>query len=236
MLMCGHTFLYSPPVRAVEGAARRGRARRALLHLLEPRQPRPAPARRQRDLGPRPARLLDPPLLARRDADAVRAVGRDSIVPGIPDVAFVTCAYASGHPRQRRAELARAEQAAPHGRRRQREDGRLRGRQRRSRSGSSTTASSTRIPRPSASTSSPTGPATSSRRRSRPTSRSPRSSPTSSSAIRTGDEPVASAALARDVVRLTEAAEASLRGRRQPRSWSRRGPASERSCGGSRSR
>ena len=44
----------------------------------------------------------------------VRAVGRDSIVPGIPDVAFVTLDLRLGHRRQRRAELARAEQAAPH--------------------------------------------------------------------------------------------------------------------------
>ena len=51
-------------------ADRRRRARRDLLHLDEPREPRPAPARRQRRLGSRPARLLDPALLARRDADA----------------------------------------------------------------------------------------------------------------------------------------------------------------------
>ena len=60
-----------------QGDARRGRARRALFHLLEPRQPRPVPQRRQRGLRPRPARLLDPALLARGDADAVSAVGRD---------------------------------------------------------------------------------------------------------------------------------------------------------------
>ena len=68
-LMCGHTFLYSPPVRAIKRMLERGQARRHLLHLVQPREPRPAPARRQRDLGPRPARLLDPALLAQRDAD-----------------------------------------------------------------------------------------------------------------------------------------------------------------------
>ena len=36
------------------------RARRDLLRLHEPREPRPAPVRRERGLGPRPARLLDP--------------------------------------------------------------------------------------------------------------------------------------------------------------------------------
>ena len=40
-----------------------------LLHLDEPRQPRPASVRRQRHLGPRAARLLDPALLARGVAD-----------------------------------------------------------------------------------------------------------------------------------------------------------------------
>ena len=48
----------------------RGRdARRHLLHLLEPREPRPASARCERDLGPRSPRLLDPPLLAQRASD-----------------------------------------------------------------------------------------------------------------------------------------------------------------------
>ena len=59
-----------PAGRLHQGADRLGRSGRPLLHLLEPRQPRAAPARRQRRLGPRPARLLDPPLLARRVADA----------------------------------------------------------------------------------------------------------------------------------------------------------------------
>ena len=49
------------------------RARRDLLHLDEPREPRPAPARRQRRLGSRAARLFDPPLLARRAAVRVSA-------------------------------------------------------------------------------------------------------------------------------------------------------------------
>ena len=44
------------------------RARRHLLHLDEPCEPRAAPVRRQCRVGSRPARLLDPSLLARGDA------------------------------------------------------------------------------------------------------------------------------------------------------------------------
>ena len=67
-LMPGHTFLYSPPVNTIRDLIRSRRARRHLLHLDEPREPRSASVRRQRRVGPRPARLLDPPLLARGDA------------------------------------------------------------------------------------------------------------------------------------------------------------------------
>ena len=70
VLMPGHTFLYSPPVNMIRALIDARRARRDLLHLDEPREPRPAPARRQRRLGSRAARLLDPSLLARRDAFA----------------------------------------------------------------------------------------------------------------------------------------------------------------------
>ena len=67
-----------------EAADRGGRARRDLLHLLQPGEPRAPPARRERHLGSRPARLLDPPVLARRVPDAVTAVGRDSVVARHP--------------------------------------------------------------------------------------------------------------------------------------------------------
>ena len=181
ILMCGHTFLYSPPVRAVKRMIEAGDARRHLLHLLEPREPGPAPARRERDLGPRPARLLDPALLARaRCRPTVRAVGRDSIVKGIADVAFVTMTFASGI-------IANVELSwlAPSKLRRtvlvgQRADGRSTTTAPASRSGCSIAASSTATPRRSASTTSPIAAATSSRRRSSPTSRSGSSSPTSS--------------------------------------------------------
>ena len=70
VLMPGHTFLYSPPVNMIRELIESRRARRHLLRLDEPREPRPPPAGRERRLGSRPARLLDPPLLARRDAGA----------------------------------------------------------------------------------------------------------------------------------------------------------------------
>ena len=66
VLMPGHTFLYSPPVVAISELIDSGELGEHLLHLVEPGQPRAAPARRERRLGPRPARLLDPALLARR--------------------------------------------------------------------------------------------------------------------------------------------------------------------------
>ncbi len=103
-----------------------GRARRDLLHLDEPREPRPAPVRRQRRLGPRPARLLDPALLARRGADArLGAVAR---------LRHARHARRRVHQprvrvrddRARRALVARAEQAAPDDDRRLAQDGRLR--------------------------------------------------------------------------------------------------------------
>ena len=85
VLMCGHTFVYSPPVRAVKELLDREElgeiffvsSSRVNLGLHQPDV--------SVDLGPRPARLLDPPLLARGDCLVpVRAVGRDSIVPRDP--------------------------------------------------------------------------------------------------------------------------------------------------------
>jgi predicted dehydrogenase len=95
-LMCGHTFLYSPPVRAVKRLLDSGEigdvyfitASRVNLGL------------HQRDvsvlwdLGPHDFSIL----LYWLDEfpTSVRATGRDSIVPGIPDVAFVTLQFGSG--------------------------------------------------------------------------------------------------------------------------------------------
>ena len=53
VLMPGHTFLYSPPVDLIRQLIRVRRARRHLLHLDEPREPRPAPDGRERRLGSR---------------------------------------------------------------------------------------------------------------------------------------------------------------------------------------
>ena len=212
--MCGHTFLYSPPVQAVKRMIDGGDARRHLLHLVQPGEPRPAPARRQRDLGPRSARLLDPALLAERAADQVRAVGRDSIVKGIADVAFVTMTFASG-------VIANVELSwlAPSKLRRTvwssaRADGRSTTTARPSRCGCSTAASSTATRRPSASTTCPTAPATSSRRGSSPTSRSGSSSAISSTRSGPDAQMEFHTALARSVVRIVEAADASLPPRR----------------------
>jgi predicted dehydrogenase len=96
VLMCGHTFLYSPPVRAVKDLIDAGElgdiyfmsASRVNLGL------------HQRDvsviwdLGPHDFSILlywlgCPP-------SVIRATGRDSIVPGIADVAFVTMEFDSG--------------------------------------------------------------------------------------------------------------------------------------------
>ncbi len=95
-LMCGHTFVYSPPVRAVKGlldAHELGEiffisSSRVNLGLHQP------DVSVIWDLGPHDFSILLHWLgeMPRR----VRAVGRDSIVPGIPDVAFITLIYDSG--------------------------------------------------------------------------------------------------------------------------------------------
>ena len=172
VLMPGHTFLYSPPVNVDPRADRVGRARRDLLHLDEPREPRPAPVRRERRLGSRPARLLDPPLLARRDAAHVeraqprlhhaRHPRRRVHQPRVP----------LGDDRARRALLARAEQAPPNDDRRLAQDGRLRRHEHRAGARLRLGRRCCATRRRSASTSSPTAPATSSRRTSTPPSRS----------------------------------------------------------------
>lgn len=95
-LMCGHTFVYSPPVRAVKSlldSEELGEiffisSSRVNLGLHQP------DVSVIWDLGPH-----DFSILLRWLGEMptrVRAVGRDSIVPGIPDVAFVTLTYASG--------------------------------------------------------------------------------------------------------------------------------------------
>ncbi|HET6998079.1 MAG TPA: Gfo/Idh/MocA family oxidoreductase [Solirubrobacterales bacterium] len=95
-LMCGHTFIYSPPVRAVKTLLDAGElgeiffvsSSRVNLGLHQP------DVSVIWDLGPHDFSILLHWLgeTPRR----VRAVGRDSIVPGIPDVAFITLNYDSG--------------------------------------------------------------------------------------------------------------------------------------------
>src|SRR3982074_2166050 len=94
--MCGHTFLYSPPVRAVR--MRRFPGELGDLYFVS--SSRVNLGLHQRDvsvvwdLGPHDFSILmywlgGPP-------SVIRATGRDSIVPGIVDVAFVTMEFASG--------------------------------------------------------------------------------------------------------------------------------------------
>ena len=126
--MCGHTFTYSPPVRAVKRMLDAGELGESAFHLLQPRQPRPAPARRERDLGPRSPRLLHPSLLAGRDAGDGRRLGPRRRRAGHHRRRLPHPELRLRDAREPGDELAGPEQAAPDGARRQREDGRLRGR------------------------------------------------------------------------------------------------------------
>lgn len=96
VLMCGHTFLYSPPVRAVKDLIDEGE----LGDIYFVSSSRVNLGLHQRDvsviwdLGPHDFSILlywlgCPPT-------TIRATGRDSIVPGIADVAFVSMEFASG--------------------------------------------------------------------------------------------------------------------------------------------
>ena len=96
MLMCGHTFLYSPPVRAVKRMIERGK----LGDIYFISSSRVNLGLHQRDvsviwdLGPHDFSILL--YWLGEIPTSVRAVGRDSIVRGIADVAFVTMTFASG--------------------------------------------------------------------------------------------------------------------------------------------
>jgi predicted dehydrogenase len=96
ILMCGHTFVYSPPVRAIKQMLDAG----TLGDIYFISSSRVNLGLHQRDisviwdLGPHDFSILlywleQMPL-------TVRALGRDSIVPGIADVAFVNMTFASG--------------------------------------------------------------------------------------------------------------------------------------------
>ncbi len=96
ILMCGHTFLYSPPVRAVKRMIEAG----TLGDIFFVSSSRVNLGLHQRDvsviwdLGPHDFSILL--YWLSELPTTVRAVGRDSIVKGIADVAFVTMKFASG--------------------------------------------------------------------------------------------------------------------------------------------
>jgi predicted dehydrogenase len=96
ILMCGHTFLYSPPVRAVKRMIEAG----TLGEIYFISSSRVNLGLHQRDvsviwdLGPHDFSILL--YWLSELPTSVRAVGRDSIVKGIADVAFVTMSFASG--------------------------------------------------------------------------------------------------------------------------------------------
>ncbi len=95
-LMCGHTFVYSPPVRTVKrlldekklGEVFFVSSSRVNLGLHQ------ADVSVVWDLGPHDFSILL--YWLGEVPQTVRAVGRDSIVPGIADVAFVNLTYGSG--------------------------------------------------------------------------------------------------------------------------------------------
>ena len=95
VLTCGHTFIYSPPVRAVK----RLLDAQELGDVFFVSSSRVNLGLHQRDvsviwdLGPHDFSILL--YWLEEMPRSVRAVGRDSIVPGVPDVAFVTLTYAS---------------------------------------------------------------------------------------------------------------------------------------------
>lgn len=94
--MCGHTFLYSPPVRAIKTMINRGE----LGDLYFISSSRVNLGLHQRDvsviwdLAPHDFSIL----LHWLDAmpESVRAIGRDSVVKGIPDVAFIDLTFPDG--------------------------------------------------------------------------------------------------------------------------------------------
>jgi predicted dehydrogenase len=96
VLMCGHTFLYSPPVRTLK----RMLDERVLGDVYFVSSSRVNLGLHQRDvsvvwdLGPHDFSILLY-WLGERPC-TIRAVGRDSIVRGIPDVAFVSMTFPSG--------------------------------------------------------------------------------------------------------------------------------------------
>jgi predicted dehydrogenase len=96
ILMCGHTFLYSPPVRAIKQLLDEG----ALGDLFFISSSRVNLGLHQKDvsvvwdLGPHDFSILR--YWLGESPGSISAVGRDSIVDGIPDIAFLNLQYDSG--------------------------------------------------------------------------------------------------------------------------------------------
>ncbi len=96
VLMCGHTFTYSPPVRAVKKLIEAG----DLGDLYFISSSRVNLGLHQRDvsvlwdLGPHDFSILRYWLDA--SPETISACGRDAVVRGIPDVAFLTLQYPGG--------------------------------------------------------------------------------------------------------------------------------------------
>jgi predicted dehydrogenase len=95
-LMCGHTFIYSPPVRTVKRLLEAGTV--GDVYFIS--SSRVNLGLHQRDvsviwdLGPHDFSILL--YWLSELPTSIRAVGRDSIVKGIADVAFITMSFASG--------------------------------------------------------------------------------------------------------------------------------------------
>jgi predicted dehydrogenase len=95
-LMCGHTFLYSPPVRLIKEILERGE----LGEIYFISSSRVNLGLHQRDvsviwdLGPHDFSILS--YWLGMLPERIGAVGRDSVVDGIPDVAFVDLVYPGG--------------------------------------------------------------------------------------------------------------------------------------------
>jgi predicted dehydrogenase len=96
ILMCGHTFVYSPPVQAIKRMLEAG----TLGDIYFISSSRVNLGLHQRDvsviwdLGPHDFSILL--YWLSEMPTKVRAIGRDSIVKGIADVAFVSLTFASG--------------------------------------------------------------------------------------------------------------------------------------------
>ena len=96
VLMCGHTFLYSPPVRVVKSLLEQGE----LGELYFVSSSRVNLGLHQSDvsviwdLGPHDFSILR--FWLGENPDEVSAMGRDSVLDGVADVAFVNLSFPSG--------------------------------------------------------------------------------------------------------------------------------------------